>query len=126
MSNYEKFGTFMADPNILNDISSSEVIPYPSHEFEFRSDTEQQNLFVEKLGRGYAWLDTGTHESLLEAHQFIQIIEHRQGLKISCPEEISFKKNWITFEQLEKLAVAMKKNGYSEYLMRILNESSLQ
>ena len=85
----------------------------------------QQNLFAERMGRGYAWLDTGTHESLLEAQQFIQTIEHRQGLKIACPEEIAFHKNWINLQQLEELAAAMIKNGYGKYLMRIVNESSL-
>ena len=85
---------------------------------------EQQNLSVEVMGRGYAWLDTGTHESLLEAQQFIQTIEHRQGLKISCPEEIAFNRKWITLQQLEKLALPMIKNGYGQYLMRIIRESS--
>ena len=77
------------------------------------------------MGRGYAWLDTGTHESLLEAQQFIQTIEHRQGLKIACPEEIALHKNWINVKQLEELAIAMMNNGYGKYLMRIVNESSL-
>lgn len=86
---------------------------------------EKQNLFSERMGRGYAWLDTGTHESLLEAQQFIQTIEHRQGLKIACPEEIAFHKNWINSQQLEELAASMINNGYGKYLMRILNESSL-
>ena len=81
---------------------------------------EQRNLSVEFMGRGYAWLDTGTHESLLEAHQFIQTIEHRQGLKISCPEEIAFRKKWISAEQLESLAVPMAKNGYGQYLLRLV------
>ena len=85
---------------------------------------EQQNLSVEVMGRGYAWLDTGTHESLLEAQQFIQTIEHRQGLKIACPEEIAFHRKWITLQQLEKLASQMSKNGYGQYLMRIVKESS--
>ena len=85
---------------------------------------DQQNLSVEVMGRGYAWLDTGTHESLLEAQQFIQTIEHRQGLKISCPEEIAFHRKWITLQQLEKLALPMSKNGYGQYLMRIIKESS--
>ena len=83
---------------------------------------EQSNLSVELMGRGYAWLDTGTHESLLEAHQFIQTIEHRQGLKISCPEEIAFRKKWISAEQLESLAVPMVKNGYGQYLLRLVQE----
>ena len=85
---------------------------------------KKQALSVEVMGRGYAWLDTGTHESLLEAQQFIQTIEHRQGLKISCPEEIAFHKEWITLQQLEKLALPMSRNGYGQYLMRIVKESS--
>jgi len=85
-----------------------------------------QNLNVEIMGRGYAWLDTGTHESLLEAQQFIQTIEHRQGLKIACPEEIAFYKKWITINQLEELAILMSKNSYGQYLMRIIEESSLK
>ena len=85
---------------------------------------KKQALSVEVMGRGYAWLDTGTHESLLEAQQFIQTIEHRQGLKISCPEEIAFHKKWITLQQLEKLAIPMIKNGYGQYLMRVIKESS--
>jgi len=86
---------------------------------------EKQGLSVEVMGRGYAWLDTGTHESLLEAQQFIQTIEHRQGLKIACPEEIAFHKNWITLQQLEELALPMIKNGYGQYLIRIVKESSV-
>ena len=71
------------------------------------------------MGRGYAWLDTGTHRNLLEAHQFIQPIEHRQGLKISCPEEIAFRKKWITIDELESLARSMSNNDYGQYLMQI-------
>ena len=87
---------------------------------------DRHNLAVEIMGRGYAWLDTGTHESLLEAQQFIQTIEHRQGLKISCPEEIAFYKNWITIDQLEKLANTMSKNSYGQYLFRIIKEFHLK
>lgn len=83
---------------------------------------ETEELAVEKMGRGYAWLDTGTHESLLDAAQFVQTIENRQGLKIACPEEIAFGKGWISPQQLEKIAQPMLKNGYGQYLMRILRE----
>jgi len=84
---------------------------------------EQGQLSVEIMGRGYAWLDTGTHESLLEASQFIATIENRQGLKVSCPEEIAFRQKWIDAEQLEKLAQPLAKNGYGQYLQRLLKEN---
>ncbi|MNW12647.1 Glucose-1-phosphate thymidylyltransferase [compost metagenome] len=74
------------------------------------------------MGRGYAWLDTGTHESLLEASQFISTLENRQGLKVSCPEEIAYRNRWITPEQLEALAAPLSKNGYGKYLQRLLVE----
>ena len=83
---------------------------------------EEGTLSVECMGRGYAWLDTGTHESMLEAHQFVQTIEHRQGLKIACPEEIAYIKRWIDATQLEKLAAPMIKNGYGQYLMQLVKE----
>ncbi|MFN3374977.1 MAG: glucose-1-phosphate thymidylyltransferase RfbA [Burkholderiaceae bacterium] len=83
---------------------------------------EQGQLSVEIMGRGYAWLDTGTHESLLEAGQFIATLEHRQGLKIACPEEIAWRNGWIDAAQLEKLAAPLAKNGYGQYLQRLLKE----
>jgi glucose-1-phosphate thymidylyltransferase len=83
---------------------------------------ERDKLSVEMMGRGYAWLDTGTHESLLEASQFIQTIETRQGLKIACPEEIAFRNGFISATQLEKLAVPLIKSGYGHYLMQVLKE----
>ncbi|MFN3438460.1 MAG: glucose-1-phosphate thymidylyltransferase RfbA [Acidovorax sp.] len=83
---------------------------------------EQDQLNVEIMGRGYAWLDTGTHESLLEAGQFIATLEHRQGLKIACPEEIAWRYQWIDSVQLERLAHPLIKGGYGQYLLRVLKE----
>ena len=82
----------------------------------------QGQLQVEIMGRGYAWLDTGTHDSLLEAGQFIAALEKRQGLKVSCPEEIAYRSGWITAERLEQHARSMMKNGYGHYLMRVLQD----
>lgn len=81
---------------------------------------EQSALSVEIMGRGYAWLDTGTHESLLDASQFVATIEHRQGLKIACPEEIAFRQGWIDAVRLETLALPLAKNGYGQYLLEVL------
>ncbi|MGE0470222.1 MAG: glucose-1-phosphate thymidylyltransferase RfbA [Nitrospira sp.] len=83
---------------------------------------EQGQLNVEVMGRGYAWLDTGTHESLLEASQFIATLENRQGLKVACPEEIAFRQQWINAAQLKQLAQPLTKNGYGRYLLRVLEE----
>jgi len=84
---------------------------------------EMGKLHVEIMGRGYAWLDTGTHDSLLDASQFIATIEHRQGLKVSCPEEIAYRKGWIDAARLEALAAPLRKNGYGQYLLRVLRET---
>ena len=86
----------------------------------------KQQLSVNRMSRGYAWLDTGTHESLVEAHQFVQTIEHRQGLKIACPEEIAFRKGWISEAALTALAQPMLKNGYGQYLMQVIKESDYE
>ncbi len=82
---------------------------------------ERGDLFVELMGRGYAWLDTGTHESLLQASQFVQTIENRQGLKIACPEEIAWRAGWIDDEAMLALAGPFGKSGYGTYLMKPLN-----
>ena len=74
------------------------------------------------MGRGYAWLDTGTHDSLMEAGQFIATLERRQGLKVACPEEIAYRRGWIDAVQLERLAQPLLKNGYGQYLQKVLHE----
>ena len=87
---------------------------------------EDQSLHLEKLGRGYAWLDTGTHESLLQASNFIETIEARQGLRVCCPEEIAYYNQWIDAEQLRTLAAPLAKNGYGKYLLSLLEHPSIQ
>ena len=82
----------------------------------------QKNLSVEIMDRGYAWLDTGTHDSLLDAGQFISTIENRQGLKVACPEEVAYRQGWISASQLEDLAKPLLKNQYGQYLMKVLSE----
>ena len=83
---------------------------------------EEKNLSVEIMDRGYAWLDTGTHDSLLDAGQFISTIENRQGLKVACPEEIAYRQGWISANDLERLAQPLLKNQYGQYLMKVLSE----
>jgi glucose-1-phosphate thymidylyltransferase len=81
---------------------------------------DSNELFVEMMDRGYAWLDTGTHDSLLDAGQFISTIENRQGLKIACPEEIAYRRQWITKSDLTDLAKPLMKNQYGEYLLKLI------
>lgn len=124
-SNYAVTGLYFYDAQVVD--FARDLKPSLRGELEItdlnRLYLEHDNLHVEIMGRGYAWLDTGTHESLLDAGQFIATLENRQGLKVACLEEIAFRKQWIDAEQLGKLAAPLAKTGYGQYLLRIVSDT---
>ena len=125
-SNYAVTGLYFYDNQVVD--IAKKIKPSSRGELEITDVNQcylqQKNLNVQMLGRGFAWLDTGTHESLLEASHFVHTIEHRQGLKIACLEEIAFSRGWITPEKLSEQAERFKKTGYGQYLTKLLNEWS--
>lgn len=127
-SNYAVTGLYFYDRQVVSLVKG--LKPSSRGELEItdlnRLYLEQRELKVEIMGRGYAWLDTGTHESLLDASQFIATLENRQGLKVACPEEIAYKRKWIDVAQLERLAQPLAKNGYGQYLLKIMTEEGFR
>jgi glucose-1-phosphate thymidylyltransferase len=123
-SNYAVTGLYFYDKQVCD--IAADIKPSARGELEITDVNArylaQGQLSVEIMGRGYAWLDTGTHDSLLEASQFIATLEKRQGLKVACLEEIAYRSGWITAAQVEKLAQPMLKNGYGQYLLKVLSD----
>ncbi|NBM91389.1 MULTISPECIES: glucose-1-phosphate thymidylyltransferase RfbA [Proteus] len=121
-SNYAVTGLYFYDNDVIN--IAKKLQPSPRGELEItdinKAYLEQHKLSVAMMGRGYAWLDTGTHKSLIDASNFIQTIEERQGLKVSCPEEIAYRKGFINKEQVRILAEPLSKNDYGKYLLRMI------
>ncbi|AMO37814.1 glucose-1-phosphate thymidylyltransferase RfbA [Thauera humireducens] len=123
-SNYAVTGLYFYDGSVVD--RAKRLRPSARGELEItdlnRLYLDDGALQVEIMGRGYAWLDTGTHESLLDASQFIATLERRQGLKVACPEELAYRQGWIDATQLERLALPLARNGYGQYLLRLLTE----
>ena len=123
-SNYAVTGLYFYDNQVVE--IARNIKPSERGELEItdinRAYLEQKTLNVEMLGRGFAWLDTGTHDSLLEAGHFVHTIEHRQGLKVACLEEIAYHNGWISAEQVEAQALRLKKTGYGQYLQKLLDQ----
>ena len=126
-SNFAVTGLYFYDNQVVQ--LAKDLAPSPRGELEItdlnRKYLEKDQLQVELMGRGYAWLDTGTHDSLLEAGQFIATLEKRQGLKVACPEEIAFRHRWISAEQIQALPKPLAKHGYGQYLLQILKEANV-
>ena len=124
-SNYAITGLYFYDSKVVD--YAKKLKPSKRGEYEITDLNnfylKENKLFLEVMGRGYTWLDTGTHESLLEANQFVQAIEHRQGLKIACLEEIALKKGWIGADEVKKLAIQKKASQYGQYLMSLVKQT---
>ena len=127
-SHYAVTGLYFYDARVCD--YAAELKPSPRGELEItdlnRRYLEDNSLHLEQLGRGYAWLDTGTHESLMEAGNYIETIENRQGLKVCCPEEVAYNNGWIDAEQVKRLAAPLLKTGYGQYLMHLVEQGHVK
>jgi glucose-1-phosphate thymidylyltransferase len=127
-SHYAVTGLYFYDNRVCD--YAAELKPSPRGELEItdlnRRYLEDGSLHLEQLGRGYAWLDTGTHESLMEAGNYIETIENRQGLKVCCPEEVAYFNGWIDVEQVKRLAAPLAKTGYGQYLQHLAEQGHVE